>query len=366
MPCLNEAETIASCIKKAQSFMRDNDIEGEVVIGDNGSTDGSQAIAKNLGAVVVNVEKKGYGNASRGAIEGSQGKYIITADTDDSHDIVNLHSFIENLRLGADLVMGNRFKGENTKDSMPFLHRYVGNPILTFIGNLFFKTNLGDFHCGLRGFSREAYNKMNLSTTGMEFASEIIVKASLLNLNIVEVPTTVFPSGRNRKAHLRTFPDGWRHLRFLLLYSPKWLFLIPGFLCMLTGVFGAFYILFTTDKANYKWIPLFAGLFLISFQFVVFYALTKIYATNHGLIPRKKSYDNLFVYFTLERGVILGVLFTILGVVLYYLGFKNDAGNMENILKTVVPAIVIVVLGIQTVLFSFFFSILGLKEEKTN
>jgi glycosyltransferase involved in cell wall biosynthesis len=366
MPCLNEAETIASCIKKAQSFMRDNDIEGEVVIGDNGSTDGSQAIAKNLGAVVVNVEKKGYGNASRGAIEGSQGKYIITADTDDSHDIVNLHSFIENLRLGADLVMGNRFKGENTKDSMPFLHRYVGNPILTFIGNLFFKTNLGDFHCGLRGFSREAYNKMNLSTTGMEFASEIIVKASLLNLNIVEVPTTVFPSGRNRKAHLRTFPDGWRHLRFLLLYSPKWLFLIPGFLCMLTGVFGAFYILFTTDTANYKWIPLFAGLFLISFQFVVFYALTKIYATNHGLIPRKKSYDNLFVYFTLERGVILGVLFTILGVVLYYLGFKNDAGNMGNILKTVVPAIVIVVLGIQTVLFSFFFSILGLKEEKTN
>jgi len=364
MPCLNEAETIATCIKKAQTFMRDNGIEGKVVIGDNGSTDGSQDIARNLGAVVVHVEKKGYGNASRGAIEGSKGKYIITADTDDSHDILNLNLFIDHLRAGSDLVMGNRFKGENKKDAMPFLHRYVGNPVLTFIGNLFFRTNLGDFHCGLRGFTREAYNKMNLSTTGMEFASEIIVKASLLNLKITEVPTTVFPAGRNRKAHLRTFPDGWRHLRFLLLYSPKWLFLIPGFLCMLTGVFGAFYILFNTSSTNIKWIPFFAGMFLISFQFVVFYALTKIYATNHGLIPRKASYNKLFVYFTLERGVILGILFMLVGIVLYYLGFKNNMATLEHILKIVVPAIVIAVLGIQTILFSFFFSILGLKEDK--
>lgn len=365
MPCLNEVETIAICIEKAQSFMQNNGVEGEVVIGDNGSTDGSQDIARSLGAIVVNVKKKGYGNASRGAIEASSGKFIITADTDDSHDILNLHAFIEKLREGNDLVMGNRFKGEKNKEAMPFLHRYVGNPLLTFIGNLFFKTNLGDFHCGLRGFTREAYNKMDLSTPGMEFASEIIVKASLLNLNITEVPTTVFPAGRNRKAHLRTFPDGWRHLRFLLLYSPKWLFLIPGFLCMLTGIIGAFYILFTKETNNYQWIPLFAGLFLISFQFVVFYALTKIYATNHGLIPRKKSYDKLFVYFTLERGVVLGFFFTVLGVVFYCFGFKNDIGNMENILKIVVPAIVVVVLGIQMILFSFVFSILGLKEEKT-
>lgn len=364
MPCLNEAETIATCIKKAQTYMRDNNIDGEVVIGDNGSSDGSQDIARSLGAIVVNVVKKGYGNASRGAIEGSKGKYIITADTDDSHDILNLNLFIDNLRSGADLVMGNRFKGENKKDSMPFLHRYVGNPVLTFIGNLFFRTNLGDFHCGLRGFTREAYNEMNLSTPGMEFASEIIVKASFLNLNITEVPTTVFPAGRNRKAHLRTFPDGWRHLRFLLLYSPKWLFLIPGFLCMITGIFGALFILFDSEDDNLKWIPIFAGLFLISFQFVVFYALTKIYATNHGLIPRKRSYDNLFVYFTLERGLILGFLLTIIGIIFYYLGLNYEMDTMERTLKIVVPAIVIVVLGIQTILFSFFFSILGLKEEK--
>lgn len=259
MPCLNEAETIETCIKKAQVFMQENNIAGEVVIGDNGSTDGSQELARALGAVVVNVEKKGYGNASRGAIEASKGKYIITADTDDSHDILNLDLFIEHLKEGYDLVMGNRFKGENKKDAMPFLHRYVGNPILTFIGNLFFRTRLGDFHCGLRGFSREAYDKMNLSTPGMEFASEIIVKASLLNLKIAEVPTTVFPAGRNRKAHLRTFPDGWRHLRFLLLYSPKWLFLIPGFLCMLIGIIGVVSILFSSNITNLKWVPIFAG-----------------------------------------------------------------------------------------------------------
>lgn len=362
MPCLNEAETIVTCIEKAQAFMRNNNINGEVVIGDNGSTDGSQKLAKALGAIVINVERKGYGNASRGAIEASKGKYIITADTDDSHDILNLNPFIEKLRDGFDLVMGNRFKGENKKKSMPFLHRYVGNPILTFLGNLFFKTNLGDFHCGLRGFTREAYNKMELTTTGMEFASEIIVKASLLKLRIVEVPTTVYPSGRNRKAHLRTFPDGWRHLRFLLLYSPKWLFLIPGLLCMLIGVFGTLYILLQSEDANLNMIPLFAGLFLISFQFVIFYALTKIYATNHGLIPRKKGFDKLFNYFTLERGLLVGFFLTIVSIVVYYFSFDENT-NIEQILKTVVPATIVLVLGIQLILFSFFFSILGLKDD---
>ncbi|AUP81546.1 dolichol-P-glucose synthetase [Flavivirga eckloniae] len=362
MPCLNEAETIAKCVQKAMTFMNNNSIVGEVVIGDNGSTDGSQEIAKGLGALVVDVEKKGYGNASRGAIEASCGKYIITADTDDSHDILNLDPFIEKLREGYDLVMGNRFKGETNKKSMPFLHRYVGNPVLTFIGNLFFKTNIGDFHCGLRGFTREAYDNMNLSTTGMEFASEVVVKASMLNLRIIEVPTTVFPAGRSRKAHLRTFPDGWRHLRFLLLYSPKWLFLMPGIFFMLIGVLGTFATMIGNDMETLKWVPLFAGLFLISFQFVVFYALTKIYATNHGLIPRKKSYNNLFLYFTLERGLIAGVLFTLLGVVLYYLGFKEEV-NIVSTIKTIVPATIVVALGIQLILFSFFFSVLGLKED---
>ncbi|MCF7560423.1 glycosyltransferase family 2 protein [Sabulilitoribacter multivorans] len=362
MPCLNEAETISFCINKAKSFLSDNNIQGEVVIGDNGSTDGSQEIAKRLGAIVVNIENKGYGNASIGAINYSKGKYIITADTDDSHDILNLLPFVKKLEEGFDLVIGNRFQGKKLSESMPFLHRYIGNPVLTFIGNLFFKTNIGDFHCGLRAFTREAFNKMNLTTPGMEFASEVIVKASLLNLKITEVPTTVYPSGRSRKAHLRTFPDGWRHLRFLLLYSPKWLFLIPGIFFMLLGLAGTLTTLFSNELISEKYIPLFSGLLLISFQFVVFYALTKIYATNHGLIPRKESYNKLFLYFTLERGLLLGFLLVALGVVLSFFVLHEDT-TLEHILNTMVPATTIAAMGIQLILFSFFFSILGLKEE---
>lgn len=363
MPCLNEAETIESCIKKAQTFMQENGINGEVVIGDNGSTDGSQDLAEKLGAIVVDVPRKGYGNASRGAIEKARGKYIITADTDDSHDLLNLQEFVKKLREGYDLVMGNRFKGERKEEAMPFLHRYVGNPVLTFIGNLFFKTNVGDFHCGLRGFTKASYKQMNLTTTGMEFASEIVVKASLLNLNITEVPTTVYPAGRTRKPHLRTFPDGWRHLRFLLLYSPKWLFLIPGILFMVVSLLSTMLIIFDRDTIDVKWMPLTTGLFLISFQFVVFYALTKIYATNHGLIPRKKSYNNLFKYFTLERGLLAGFFITILGLILSYFGFESTL-KIEETLKIIVPATIAIALGVQIILFSFFFSILGLRDDE--
>ena len=362
MPCLNEAETIANCIRKAQHFMSNNNIEGEVVIGDNGSTDGSQEIATELGARVINVTRKGYGNASRGAIDAAKGHYVITADTDDSHDLENLEPFIEKLRAGYDLVMGNRFKGERQENAMPFLHRYLGNPVLTFIGNLFFKTNVGDFHCGLRGFTKDAYNAMQLKTTGMEFASEIVVKASLLKLKITEVPTTVFPAGRTRKPHLRTFPDGWRHLRFLLLYSPKWLFLFPGILVMLLSMMATLNIMFFQDEPVLKWLPLTSVLFLISFQFVVFYALTKIYATNHDLIPKTKSYNNLFKYFTLERGLLVGFILTIVGAVLSYKGFTANNGMVDN-LKLIIPATISVALGIQLMLFSFFFSILGLTDD---
>lgn len=363
MPCLNEAETIATCIQKAQTFLDQNNIEGEIVIGDNGSTDGSQQIAKDLGARVIDVKHKGYGNASRGAIDAALGKYIITADTDDSHDLLNLHPFINKLREGFDLVMGNRFKGEKQENSMPFLHRYLGNPVLTFIGNLFFKSNVGDFHCGLRGFTKEAYDKMNLTTTGMEFASEIVVKASLLKLKIAEVPTTVFPAGRTRKAHLRTFPDGWRHLRFLLLYSPRWLFLFPGLLIALVSLVASLFILNETTEANIQWLSLTSGLFLIGFQFIIFYALTKIYATNHGLIPRSSNYNKLFQYFTLERGLLFGFLCFIAGIILLFLGFSPDNTLTES-LKIIVPSTIVLTFGIQVMLFSFFFSILGLTEEK--
>ena len=243
MPCLNEAETLAICINKANTFLTKNKVIGEIVIADNGSTDGSQLIASNLGVRVINVNEKGYGNALKGGFEAAHGKYIIMADADDSYDFESLLPFLLQLREGNDLVMGNRFKGGIQKGAMPFLHKYLGNPVLSFLGRLFFKINIGDFHCGLRGFSKEAYNKMNLKTTGMEFASEMIVKSKLNGLKITEVPTTLKPDGRTRKPHLKTWSDGWRHLRFLLLYSPNWLFLYPSVLMVCFGFVSSILLL---------------------------------------------------------------------------------------------------------------------------
>lgn len=374
MPCLNEAETLAVCIQKAQTFLANNQIEGEVIIGDNGSTDGSQEIVKNLGAVLVHIENKGYGSASIGAIEKAKGKFIITADTDDSHDILNLMPFLAQLRNGSDLVIGNRFKGDKQKNAMPFLHRYVGNPILTFVGNLFFKTSIGDFHCGLKGFTKEAFYKMKLKTTGMEFASEIVVKASLLKLKITEVPTVVFPAGRSRKPHLKTFPDGWRHLRFLLLYSPGWLFLYPAIFMMIVGLSSSLTFMlkpifnegtmFDVHTLMYSSI-----LVLIGFQFMVFYALTKIYAVENGLLPKSNRYDKLFKYLNLEIGLIVGVLLLIIGIVLSYKGlsiwYTSDFGILQptETFRLIIPAVFTILLGIQVILFSLFFSILGLNSK---
>ena len=249
MPCLNEAETLAVCIKKANTFFDTNSINGEVIIADNGSTDGSQDIALNLGARVISIPQKGYGNALKGGFENASGTYIIMGDADDSYDFSNLSPFVEKLKEGNDLVIGNRFKGGIKKGAMPFLHKYLGNPVLSFLGRLFFKSSIGDFHCGLRGFSKEAYGKMQLTTSGMEFASEMIVKSHLLNLKIAEVPIILYPDGRSRKPHLKTWSDGWRHLRFMLLYSPKWLFLLPG---MAYDVIGLYAIDFVDYKSNHN------------------------------------------------------------------------------------------------------------------
>ncbi|MEC3906887.1 glycosyltransferase family 2 protein [Tamlana sp. 2201CG12-4] len=361
MPCLNEAETIEKCIKKASQFLSAYNISGEIVIGDNGSTDGSQDIAKGLGAKVIHVPVKGYGSASRCAIEASRGKFIITADTDDSHDLVNLEPFLDKLRAGSDLVVGNRFKGGVDKESMPFLHRYIGNPVLTFLGNLFFKTSIGDFHCGLRGISRIAFDKLNLTTSGMEFASEMIVKASLANFRITEVPTKVYPAGRSRKSHLRTFPDGWRHLRFLLLYSPRWLFLFPGLILFFVGIIGYITLMLKSNIWELKNALIFLIMVFLGFQFAVFYALTKIFAISNGLIPKGTNYKKVFRYFNLERGLLLGFGLAALGLVLYVFSlFEGD--NVANFKQTL-TSVMSLVLGIQIILFSFFFSILGLKDN---
>lgn len=366
MPCLNEAETLALCIKKAQLFLKKSNILGEVIVADNGSTDGSQQIALDNNAVVVDVLFKGYGSAIRGGIQAAKAEYIIVGDSDDSHDLENLELFYEHLVKGYELVVGNRFKGGLNKQDMPFMHRYVGNPVLTGLGNLFFKTKIGDFHCGLRGLTKSAFNTMNLATTGMEFASEMIVKAKLNNLQIIEVPTKVFPSGRSREAHLQTWPDGWRHLRFLLLYSPKWLFFYPGFILGALGV--VLMLLLILDKLNGTPELLYglsSALILGGFQFVLFYALTKIYATNHGLIPQSKNYQSIFTKFTLERGLVFGFLLMVFGVLSILFNINFNTYELEN-KPMVFIALVSSCLSIQIVLFSFFFSILGLKGSNVN
>ena len=236
MPCLDEAETLATCIRKARAFLERSGAAGEIIIADNGSTDGSQQIAEKNGARVVAVEDRGYGSALQGGIAAAHGRYIVMGDADDSYDFSELAPLLDSLRDGADLVMGNRFRGGIAPRAMPPLHRYLGNPVLTAIGRLFFKSPARDFHCGLRGFAKSAYERMELRTTGMEFASEMVVKASLLGMRVEEVPVTLSPDGRSRPPHLRSWRDGWRHLRFLLLYSPRWLFLYPGIAMMIAGL----------------------------------------------------------------------------------------------------------------------------------
>lgn len=375
MPCLNESETLAICIQKAQRFLKTNQVIGEIIIADNGSTDGSQFIAEQNGAILVKVDAKGYGNALKGGIEAASGTYIIMADADDSYDFEALMPFLIKLREGNDLVMGNRFKGGIQLGAMPFLHKYLGNPVLSFLGRLFFKIDIGDFHCGLRGFSKEAYNRMGLKTTGMEFASEMIVKSKLNNLSIVEVPTILYPDGRTRKPHLKTWSDGWRHLRFLLLYSPNWLFLLPGILMMLIGFLAS--ILLILEPLTIKGVRFdihtlmySSSLVLIGFQFLVFYAMTKIFAVENGLLPKSTRYDTLFKYINLEKGLIIGVLIVIFGFVLSLKGLSiwkaTDFGALQptDTLRWIIPAVFTILLGIQIVLFSLFFSILGLKNSE--
>ncbi len=376
MPCLNEAETLGICIKKAQSFFKKYEVHGEVVVADNGSTDGSQAIAEKLNARVVPVPEKGYGSALRGGINAAYGKYIIMGDADDSYDFEALQPFLEKLREGNDLVMGNRFKGGIKKGAMPFLHKYLGNPVLSFIGRLFFNIKIGDFHCGLRGFSKEAFAKMNLNTTGMEFASEMIVKSKLNKLSIAEVPTILHPDGRSRPPHLNTWRDGWRHLRFLLLYSPRWLFLYPAILMIIVGVVLSTVLIiqpinFAGIVFDVHTLLYTASSVVVGFQFLAFYALTKIFAVENGLLPKSDRYDNLFKYFNLEKGLIAGFLILALGIYLSIDGLLawkatsfSDLKPAET-LRTIVPAVFTVMLGLQIVLFSFFFSILGLKRNIT-
>jgi len=374
MPCLNEAETLATCVIKAQKALDDLNISGEIVIADNGSTDGSPEIATTLGARVVHVAEKGYGSALLGGIKAARGKYIIMGDADDSYDFTNLGPFIDKLRAGYDLVMGNRFRGGIAPGAMPPLHRYLGNPVLTGIGRLFFKSPSGDFHCGLRGFNKAAIERLNLRTTGMEFASETVVKASLHGLRITEVPTTLSVDGRSRPPHLRSWRDGWRHLRFLLVYSPRWLFLYPGLLLMLVGALVAGWLVLGPRVVDGITLDVHTLLYaamaiVIGYQTVNFAVFTKVFAITEGLLPEDPRLNKLFRYVTLETGLIAGGLlfFGGLALSLYALNSwgAHSFGPLDpsHTLRLVIPAVALITLGLQTILSSFFLSILGLKRH---
>ena len=373
MPCLNEAETLAICINKAQSFLNKNKINGEIIIADNGSTDGSIAIAKSNDATVIHAEQKGYGSALKAGIDAANGTFVIMGDADDSYNFSELIPYLIELRKGKDLVMGNRFKGGIEKGAMPFLHKYLGNPVLSFIGRLFFKINIGDFHCGLRGFSKKAYETMNLKTSGMEFASEMVVKTKLNNLSIAEVPTKLHKDGRTRAPHLKTWSDGWRHLRFLMLYAPNWLFLYPGILLAIVGLIMSIILIinpiefqsFTLDVHTLLYTSSFL---LVGFQFIIFYGLTKIFAVENELLPKSNRYNKLFKFINLEKGLIFGFILLIIGIYLSFNGLaswqETRYGHLDTsaTLRIIIPAITALQLGVQTILFSLFFSVLGLKK----
>ena len=294
MPCLDEAETIAVCVEKAMAYIESRGITGEVLVADNGSSDGSQAIAEGLGARVVAIARKGYGSALLGGIAAARGRYVIMGDADNSYDFSDLDAFVEKLREGCELVMGNRFKGGIASGAMPALHRYLGNPVLTGVGKLFFHSPVGDFHCGLRGFSRQAVQDLGLNATGMEFASEMVVKATLQCLRIAEVPTTLSPDGRSRPPHLRSWRDGWRHLRFLLLFSPRWLFLYPGAVLMALGLASMLWLLPGPQRLGALTLDVHtlvysAAAIICGFQAIAFSLFTKIYAIDAKLLPADLS-----------------------------------------------------------------------------
>jgi glycosyltransferase involved in cell wall biosynthesis len=375
MPCLNESLTLATCIKKAQAAMHSLGVRGEVIVADNGSTDGSQEIATELGARVVPVAAKGYGSALRGGIMAARGKYVIMGDADDSYDFSQLGPFLDKLEEGYDLVMGNRFQGGILPGAMPVLHRILGNPGLSWLGRLFFNCPVGDFQCGLRAFRKDSIDSLQLQTLGMEFSTEMVVKATLFDLRIAEIPTTLSPDGRDRPPHLRTWRDGWRYLRFLLLYSPRWLFLYPGIALFALGV-AVFGWLLPGPRSvgnvtfDYHTLLFGAMAILIGFESMNFAAFSKIFATTAGFLPRDSRLDRLYRYITLEVGLVIGFLLILAGAGTWAFGLsfwrQHHFGELdpERTLRIVIPGFVALTLGVQIVLSSFFMSVLGMSREK--
>ncbi len=376
MPCLNEAETIGACIRKANQYLaRDTATVGEVLVADNGSTDGSQNIARSLGARVVTVNQQGYGAALLAGINAARGRFIIMGDADDSYNFSALAPFEEGLRSGADLVMGNRFKGGIAPGAMPFLHRYLGNPVLSFVGRLFFRIPVGDFHCGLRGFRADAIRSLGLQATGMEFASEMVVKSGLAGLVIAEVPTTLSKSGRSRQSHLKTWRDGWRHLKFLLMYSPRWLFFVPGVACLAFGLIVGALLFVSPVRLNnivfqFNTFTVACFAVLIGTQVLTFGALARQYAATAGFLPWSKTAMTIHRFFTTDRLALIAGAIIVIGAALFFYSFWEWAQvSFGELTNPIVPYAVMVgltafAIGLQLFFAAFLFGLLRIPRSE--
>ncbi|MEJ0020152.1 MAG: glycosyltransferase family 2 protein [Acetobacteraceae bacterium] len=376
MPCLNEAETLARCITKARAFLIRSGITGEVLIADNGSTDGSQQIAAGHGARVVAIAEKGYGSALLGGIRAARGRYVIMGDSDDSYDFSRLEGFVEKLRAGFQLVMGNRFLGGIAPGAMPPLHRYLGNPVLTTIGRIFFRSPCGDFHCGLRGFDRDAVLRLDLQAPGMEFASEMVVKATIRELRITEVPTTLSPDGRSRPPHLRSWRDGWRHLRFLLLFSPRWLFLYPGAALFIVGLAMMAWLVpaprrvagVTLDIHTLFYVALAV---VVGFHSMLFWVFTKVYGIREGIVQPDPRFTAMMRLVTLEVGLIVGGLLLLFGLALGFYAVSTWGSvefgvlSPERAMRMVIPSGTAILLAFQIGYGAFFLSVLEIRAGRS-
>jgi glycosyltransferase involved in cell wall biosynthesis len=376
MPCLNEAETLAACIAKARAYLERSGVEGEIVIADNGSSDGSQQIACSHGARVVDVPVRGYGAALAAGIEAARGRFVVMGDSDDSYDFSRLDAFVTKLREGFQLVMGNRFKGGIAPGAMPALHRYLGNPVLSTIGRMFFSTPVRDFHCGLRGFDRNAILGLNLRTTGMEFASEMVVKASLAEMRIAEVPTTLSPDGRSRPPHLRSWRDGWRHLRFLLMFAPRSLFLYPGLAMIALGLASYALVLpgpLRMGSVIFDVHTLVIGMaaILVGTQVLAFFLLAKQHAIGVGVLPLGDNFGAFRRWFRLEYALLFAGALVLVGVVGILVAVADwrarsfGALDYSRMMRLVVPAVTALAVGVQIGMAGFLSSILDLKISKS-
>ncbi len=377
MPCLNEADTLEICISKVQRIFAEHNIAGEVIIADNGSSDESREIAERLGARVENVRERGYGAALMGGISAARGRFVLMGDADDSYDFLEIPKFIEKLREGCDLVQGCRLpRGGGTvlPDAMPFLHRWLGNPMLSSMVRGMFRAPVTDIYCGMRGFRKDLYERLDQRCTGMEFATEMIIKSTLYGARIAEVPITLHPDGRKAHGpHLRTFRDGWRTVRFFLMYSPRWLFLMPGLLLVLSGILGYAVALPATSAFGVSFGPhtlLVASLaFLLGYQSILFAIFAKTFAISEGLMPSDPRMVRFFEVVNLEKGLLLGGAAFVIG-----LGLISNTANTwrqtdfgpldyENTMRQVIPGVTLAALGFQTVLSGFFVSILGMGRR---